>query len=93
MKIAQIEKKAEQIRTLRWLEKIQEDYRILFDRIEREKEYFIVQALHFTARGDGEVVNFNPHRTIPYTYIRDGLWEVIVTLNKEIAELVAEIEK
>ena len=70
MKYDEIEQK---VQSYRWLEGIAEEYRKMIDRIHAEKEYFRVEKIAYTARGDMRYLDLNCHRTIPYHYIADGL--------------------
>ena len=93
MKIEEIEKKAKQVDKLHWLEEIASNYRTMINRINVEKDYFIVTSIEYECRNDGERLNINPHRTIPFGFIRDGLIVAHDNIEKEIAELKRQIEE
>ena len=93
MNIAEIEQKAQQVSTYHWLEGIAETYRKAICRIDAEKEFFVVTGIKFECRNDGEVLNINPHRTIPYQAIREGLAIALASIKTEMAELKEKIEK
>lgn len=88
-KFDELEKK---VRHYRWLQDIAEEYKGMIDLIEREKEYFTIQSFSYSARGDIRKFQVNSHRTIPYSYIRDGLKAELETINAEIAECGKELE-
>lgn len=92
MTIAEYERKAEKIRTLRWLEGIAEEYRKIINRIDNEKDYFRVTGIMYVCRNDGEVLDINSHKSIPYQYIRDGLAAALANITDEITTLTKEIE-
>lgn len=93
MKIEEIKKKSEQIRNLEWLESIANSYEKLIQRIDREKNFFRVTGISFQCRNDGEQFNLNPHKPIPYKYIRDGLAASLDSIRAEIESLKINIEK
>ena len=93
MTIQEIEEKANKIRTYRWLEKIKQDYLDMIARIEREGEYFIVRGIVFSARGDTEKFDINPHRSINSRFISEGLMGAVRKLDEEISQLKEDIEK
>ena len=49
MKYDEIEKK---VQSYRWLEGIAKEYRAMIDRINSEQDYFKVEKIAYTARGD-----------------------------------------
>lgn len=69
---------------LRWLEGIAKQYTEHLQLIEHEADYYTVQAIHYTARGDGRVFNVNSHRSIPTSFIYDGLLAALSAVNEEI---------
>lgn len=73
----------------RWLEGIKNNYEQMLKLIWREKENFRIYGIHFSARGDIEPFTVNPHRTIPWRYIYDGLEAAL----KSVIEEMHEIEK
>lgn len=76
----------------KWLCNIAREYKSMIDCIEREKEFFIVYGFSYSARGDITTFNVNPHRTIPYSFIRDGLSAALADIEKEIAEEEKELK-
>lgn len=82
----------EKVRHLKLLEDIEQIYAGYLQRIEKEKEYFTVQSIGFTARGDGERMQINSHHPIPAKYIYDGLVAARIVVNQEIQELRKEIK-
>ena len=93
MKIEEIKKKSEQVQKLEWLESIANSYEKLIQRIDREKDFFRVTGISFQCRNDGEQFNLNPHKPIPYKYIRDGLAASLDGIRAEIESLKIDIEK
>ena len=89
MKYDEIEKK---VQSYRWLEEIAKDYRAMINRINAEKDYFRVEKIAYTARGDMQYLDLNCHRTIPWHYIADGLKEALIGIDEEIKQLKAELE-
>ena len=89
MKYDEIERK---VQSYRWLEGIAKDYRSMIDRINSEKDYFKVEKIWYTARGDMQHLDLNCHRTIPGHYIADGLKEALIGIDEEIKQLKAELE-
>ena len=49
----------------------------MIDRIHAEKDYFRVEKIAYTARGDMQYLDLNCHRTIPSHYIAEGLQEAL----------------
>ena len=89
MKYDEIEKK---VQSYRWLEEIAKDYRAMIDRINREKDYFKVNKIAYTARGDMQYLDLNCHRTIPGHYIADGLKEAMTGIDEELKQIKVELE-
>ena len=56
MKYDEIEQK---VQSYRWLEGIAKEYREMIDRIHAEKEYFRVEKIAYTARGDMRYFDLN----------------------------------
>ena len=89
MKYDEIEQK---VQSYRWLEGIAKEYREMIDRIHAEKEYFRVEKIAYTARGDMQYLDLNCHRTIPYHYIAEGLKVALIGIDEEINKLKEELE-
>lgn len=89
MKYEEIEQK---VQSYRWLESIAKEYRAMIDRINAEQEYFRVEKIAYTARGDMRYLDLNCHRTIPGHYIADGLKEALTGIDEELKQLKAELE-
>ena len=87
----------------RWLERTRQEYEDMIRMIEREKAYFTIQSFTYTARGDARsfpanstytsTFQINPHRSIPYTFIRDGLKAELKTICQEMKDCKKEIEQ
>jgi hypothetical protein len=67
-----------------WLIKIAKDYKKHIKLIEQEKEFFVVNGIKFSARGPVEDMEINPHMTIPYEYILEGLKDALAKVRREI---------
>ncbi len=67
-----------------WLIKIAKDYKKHIKLIEQEKEFFVVNGIKFSARGPVEDMEINPHMTIPYEYILEGLKDALAKVQREI---------
>lgn len=89
MKYDEIEQK---VQSYRWLQGIAKEYREMIDRIHAEKEYFRVEKIAYTARGDMQYLDLNCHRTIPSHYIAEGLQEALAGIEDEIKQLAAEMK-
>ena len=89
MKYDEIEQK---VQSYRWLKSIAKDYREMIDRIYAEKDYFRVEKIAYTARGDMQYLDLNCHRTIPGHYIADWLKEALAGIDEELKQLKAELE-
>jgi len=90
MKYDEIEKK---VQSYRWLEGIAKEYRAMIDHINVEKEYFRVEKIAYTARGDMQYFDLNSHRTIPGHYIADGLKEALIGIDEEIKQIKKELKE
>lgn len=90
MKYDEIEKK---VQSYRWLEGIAKNYREMINRINTEQDYFTVEKIAYTARGDMQYLDLNCHRTIPGHYIAEGLKEALTGIDKELKQLKAELEE
>ena len=89
MKYEEIEQK---VQSYRWLEGIAKEYREMIDIIQREQDYFRVEKIAYTARGDMQYLDLNYHRTIPGHYIADGLKEALTGIDEELKQLKEELE-
>lgn len=89
MKYNEIENK---VLSYRWLESISKEYREMLDHISSEQEYFRVEKIVYTARGDMQYFNLNCHHTISGHYIADGLKEALIGVDEEIKQLKTELE-
>lgn len=82
----------QKVRHYRWLQGIADNYENMLKLIDREKDYFTIYGLTYAARGDTNNFQVNPHRTIPYKFIYDGLKVALETINTEIAECEKELK-
>ena len=101
--IADAEELQRKIRHWRWLEEIKQEYESMIKMIDHEKDYFTIRSFTYTTRGDARSFpandtytskfQINPHRSIPYTFIRDGLKAELETICQEIEDCKREIEQ
>ena len=91
MTIEQIIEKNNQIKTLKWLEYIAQSYEDAVALIEKYPA-FTVTAIGYTCRGDGEVLNINPHRSLDNRIIAHALKEAAERVRIEANDLKAKIE-
>lgn len=82
----------QKIRHYRWLKEIADNYDSMLKLIDREKDSFTIYGLIYAARGDTRSFQVNPHRTIPYKFIYDGLKAELEIINAEIAECEKELK-
>lgn len=80
------------VQSYRWLKRIAKDYRKMIDRIHAERDYFKVEKIAYTARGDMQYLDFNCHRTIPSHYIAEGLQETLAGIEDEIKQIETEMK-
>jgi len=90
MKYVEIEQK---VQSYRWLDGIAKEYRAMINRINAEQDYFKVEKIAYTARGDMQYLDLNCHRTIPGHYISDGLKEALTGIDEELKQLKAELKE
>lgn len=93
MTIEELEEKFQQMRQLRWLEGIAEVYREHLSLIDKNTDTYIIRGISYSCRGEGRMIESNPHRPIPAKYLRDGMAEALGNLEREIANLKSEIER
>ena len=91
--ITKFDELQDKMKHYKWLCNIAREYKSMIDCIEREKEYFIIYNISYTARGDIRTFKVNPHRTIPYSFIKDGLSAALADVEKEIAEKEIELKE
>lgn len=93
MTIEQIEQKAEQINTLRWLESIADGYEDAADYIRKNAEYFTIEGVIYSCKGPcATPIQINPHRPISSTHLLDALIEAAAGIREEARALKAKIE-
>ena len=76
-----------------WLKGIAEDYQNGIDRIDAEGDYFKVQDVLYSARGDTQSLKINCHRPISHVYIREGLQEALNGIKAELNDLENELKE
>ena len=80
------------LRHLRWLKDIATDYTKHLNLMKAEGEHYNIEAIHWSARGEGRVFQLNPHRPIDHNVFYDALNEALWNLNAEIGQLEAELK-
>ena len=90
MKFEEIEEK---VSSYRWLKGIADNYQKMIDLMEREQDYFRLYKMQYAARGDLQVFDINPHRSIPVKYLQDGLREALKGIDQELAQLKSELKE
>ena len=93
MTIQEIEGKYALVNKLHWLKRIKDEYESLLSKIKNEIRYFTITGLSYTARGDEQDVEINPHFSIDTKFVRDGLVDAVKKLDEEIKRLKKEIKE
>lgn len=93
MTIREITEKYALVKRLNWLKRIKDEYESLLSTIKNEKEYFTITGISYTARGDEQDVEINPHFSIDTRFVHDGLIDAIKKLEEEIKRIKKEIEE
>lgn len=75
-----------------WLRDIADNYRRMIACMEREQGYFRLYNLEYSARGDVEKFNINPHRSIPVKYLIEGLGVALSGIEEEIKQLKSKLD-
>lgn len=76
----------------KWLKSIANNYHYMIRLIESEKDFFTIYSFSYAARGDVMPFNVNPHRTIPSSYIKQGLEDAVMGIEQEMKELETELK-
>ena len=91
--MSKIEELEEKIRTYRWLQGIEKKYKDVLAQIEKDKDAFrLSEFVYDDGRGTTRV-ELNSNRSMPYTYIRDGIQVALAQVTKEIADLEKELNQ
>ena len=69
-----------------WLKGIENAYKEYIERIEKEGDFFVIEGINYTNRGPIETMELNSHRTIPNTFILEGLKIALKKVQDEINE-------
>ena len=83
----------QKLRHLKWLYPIADEYEKFIHLIESEKEHFTVDGIIYSARGEEEKFSLNCHRTMPNTYILEGMKRALHDVKVEIAMCEAELKQ
>ena len=82
------------VETYELMKQVADEYRKDIQLIDREKEYFKVEGITYSARGDSRELPLNPYYApIPYTVIRDGLQAALTKLEGEMSEMEKELKE
>ena len=82
----------EKVRRYKWLKGIIDEYEQMIKLIESEGDHFRLCSFSYSARGDEQKFEVNPHRTIPFTFIRDGLKEALARISEEMEQIEKELQ-
>lgn len=82
------------VETYEMMKQVADEYRKAIQLIDREKEYFKVESITYSARGDSRQLPLNPYyAAIPHTVIRDGLQAALTKLEAEMSEMEKELKE
>ena len=82
------------VETYELMKQVADEYRKDIQLIDREKEYFKVEGITYSARGDSRQLPLNHiYAPIPYTVIRDGLQAALTKLEGEMSEMEKELKE
>lgn len=91
--MSKFEELKHKVGTYEMIKAVANDYRKAIELIDCEKDYFQVDDIIYTARGDSRKLNLNPnYAPIPYTVIRDGLQSALDKLEAEMREMEKELK-
>lgn len=76
---------------LRWLRGIAEEYTGHLKLITKEKNYFSVYGIQYSARSDPRIMNVNSN-FFPIKHIEQGLLDGLLKINTEIYNLEEELK-
>lgn len=93
MTIQEITVKYSLVTRLNWLKRIKDEYESILSTIKNERKYFTITGISYTACGDEQVVDINPHFSIDTRFVHDGLVDAIKKLEEEIKRIKKEIEE
>ena len=92
--MSKFEELKHKVETYELMKQVADEYRKDIQLIDREKEYFKVEGITYSARGDSRELPLNPfYAPIPYTVIRDGLQAALTNLEGEMSEMEKELKE
>ena len=92
--MSKFEELKSKVETYEMMKQVADDYRKTIRLIDREKEYFKVEGITYSARGDSRQLPLNHiYAPIPYTVIRDGLQAALNKLEGEMSEMEKELKE
>ena len=77
---------------LRWLQGIAKEYNDHLKLITKEKDYFSVYGIQYSARSDPRIMNVNS-KFFPISCIEQGLVQGLLKVNAEIYALKEELKE
>ena len=91
--MSKFEELKHKVETYEMMKAVANDYRNFIELIDRERDYFRVEEIIYSARGDNRKLNLNSYYApIPYTVIRDGLQSALEKLEAEMSEMEKELK-
>lgn len=91
--MSKFEELKRKVDTYEMMKAVANDYRKAIELINYEKDYFKVDDIIYSARGDSRKLNINSYYApIPYTVIRDGLQAALDKLEAEMSKMEKELK-
>ena len=91
--MSKFEELKHKVETYEMMKAVANDYRNVIELIDRERDYFRVEEIIYSARGDSRKLHLNPYYApIPYTVIRDGLQAALKKLEAEMSEMEKKLK-
>lgn len=76
-----------------WLCEIRASYKEHIELIRRERDYYTVDGIIYSARGDTRTLNINSHKSISPDIIQTGLADAVSKLDAEIREYAEKLKQ
>ena len=92
--MSKFEELKSKVETYEMMKQVADEYRKAIQLIDREKEYFKVEGITYSARGDSRQLPLNHiYAPIPYTVIRDGLQAALTKMEAQMLEMEKELKE
>ncbi len=92
--MSKFEELKHKVETYETMKQVADEYRKAIQLIDREKEYFKVESITYSARGDSRQLPLNHiYAPIPYTVIRNGLQAALTKMEGEMSEMEKELKE